>query len=174
MALLDLPIYFLLALHSKWKVEGKGDLNIIGRRISNIEIECQKSHLTLTMAHNEKLTARVREALSHLGDVEEKKMFSGITFMVNGKMCISVGDDRIMCRIDPTIHDDVVERNGARTVHMKGRDYIGYVYVSEEGIKAKRDFDFWVGLSLEFNKKAKASKSSEKKKRPAKRAKKSR
>jgi len=116
------------------------------------------------MAYNEKLTNRVRQALSHVSDVEEKKMFSGITFMVNGKMCISVGKDRIMCRIDPAVHDDVVERNGARTVQMKGRDYKGYVYVSEDGIKAKKDFDFWVGLSLEFNKRAKASKSPGKKK----------
>lgn len=110
------------------------------------------------MAYNEKLAKRVREALSHLSDVEEKRMFSGVTFMVNGKMCISVGNDRIMCRIDPAIHENVVERKGARTVQMKGRDYKGYVYVNEDGIKTKKDFDFWVGLSLEFNKKAKASK----------------
>jgi hypothetical protein len=78
--------------------------------------------------------------------------------MVNGKMCISVGDDRIMCRIDPNIHDEVVVRKGARSVQMKGREYRGYVYVNEDGIKAKKDFDFWVNLSLEFNKRAKASK----------------
>jgi TfoX/Sxy family transcriptional regulator of competence genes len=110
------------------------------------------------MADNEKLTKRIREALANLPNVEEKRMFSGITFMVNGKMCISVGNDRIMCRIDPDIHDDVVQRNGARAVHMKGREYRGYVYVSEDAIKVKKDFDFWVKLSLEFNKKAKASK----------------
>jgi hypothetical protein len=40
---------------------------------------------------------------------------------------------------------------------MKGREYRGYVYVSEEGIKTKNDFDFWIKLSLDFNKKAKAS-----------------
>ena len=56
------------------------------------------------MAHNEKLTKRVREALEHLDNVEEKKMFRGITFMVDGKMCISTGDVRLMCRIDPAIH----------------------------------------------------------------------
>jgi TfoX/Sxy family transcriptional regulator of competence genes len=128
-----------------------------------------KFSLPLIMAYNEKLTARVREALSHLPHVEEKKMFSGITFMVNGKMCISVGNDRIMCRIDPAIHDNVVERKGVRTVQMKGRDYKGYVYVNEEGIKTKKDFDFWVSLSLEFNKKAKASKPA-KKNKPVRRA----
>src|SRR5580765_2333268 len=110
------------------------------------------------MAFNEKLTNRVRQALSDIRSVEEKRMFSGITFMVNGKMCISVGDDRIMCRINPTIHDEVVVRKGVRSVQMKGREYRGYVYVSEEGIKTKKDFDFWVNLSLEFNKEAKASK----------------
>jgi len=110
------------------------------------------------MAYNEKLTNRVREALADIPDVEEKKMFSGITFMVNGKMCISVGNDRIMCRIDPSIHEKAIERKGCRTVTMKGREYKGYVYVSEEGIKTKKDFDYWVSLALDFNKWAKASK----------------
>ncbi|QEC55492.1 TfoX/Sxy family protein [Flavisolibacter ginsenosidimutans] len=43
------------------------------------------------MAINENFTVRVREALSSQPKVEEKKMFCGILFMVNDKMCISVG-----------------------------------------------------------------------------------
>jgi TfoX/Sxy family transcriptional regulator of competence genes len=34
------------------------------------------------MACNENLTKRVREALAHLPNVEEKKMFGGRAFMV--------------------------------------------------------------------------------------------
>ncbi len=41
---------------------------------------------------------------------------------------------------------------------MKGRELKGYGYISEEGIKSKKDFDYWVSLSLDFNKQAKASK----------------
>src|SRR5690242_4647717 len=74
------------------------------------------------MAYNEQLTNRLREALADLPNVEEKRMFSGITFMINGKMCISAGNDRLMCRIDPAIHEEVVERNGVQTVMMKGRE----------------------------------------------------
>ncbi|MEO9033011.1 MAG: TfoX/Sxy family protein [Ginsengibacter sp.] len=110
------------------------------------------------MAYNEKLAERVREALAHLPKVEEKKMFRGITFMVNDKMCISVGGDEIMCRIDPAVHEAVIEYNGCRTMTMKGREYKGYVLISEEGMKTKRDFNYWVALALDFNKKAKASK----------------
>ena len=110
------------------------------------------------MAYNEKLTNRVREALAGISNVEEKKMFSGITFMVNGKMCISAGNDRIMCRIDPAVHEESIKKKGCRTVVMKGREYKGYVYVNQEAIKSKKDLDYWIGLALDFNKRAKASK----------------
>ena len=105
------------------------------------------------MAYNEKLTEVVRKALSNVPSVEEKRMFSGITFMVNGKMCISVGDDRIMCRIDPSLHDEAIKKKAARAVIMKGREYKGYIYMQEDGITSKEDFDYWIGLALEFNKK---------------------
>ena len=110
------------------------------------------------MAYNEKLTARIREALAHLPKVEEKRMFRGITFMVNNKMCITAGDNKIMCRIDPAIHEEVIKRKGCETVKMKGREYKGYVYVSEEGIKTKKDLAYWIALALDFNKLAKSSK----------------
>jgi len=115
------------------------------------------------MAYNEKLTNRVRSALAHLPNIEEKKMFRGITFMVNGKMCITVGDNEIMCRIDPELHEACVAKKGCRPVVMKGREYKGYVYINTEGIKAKNDFAYWIGLALEFNKRAKASKKKNKK-----------
>ncbi|HYV55764.1 MAG TPA: TfoX/Sxy family protein [Chitinophagaceae bacterium] len=110
------------------------------------------------MAYNEKLTARIREALAHLPKVEEKRMFRGVTFMVNNKMCITAGDNKIMCRIDPAIHEEVIKRKGCETVKMKGREYKGYVYVSEEGIKTKKDLAYWITLALDFNKLAKSSK----------------
>jgi TfoX/Sxy family transcriptional regulator of competence genes len=103
------------------------------------------------------LLNRVRTALSRHVAVEEKKMFGGITFMVRGKMCVSVGPDRIMCRIDPALHDSVLERQGCRAVVMKGREYRGYVYVDADVVKAPCDLEYWVGLSLDYNSKMKPS-----------------
>jgi TfoX/Sxy family transcriptional regulator of competence genes len=117
------------------------------------------------MSYSEKLANRVKQALSHLPKVEEKKMFSGITFMVNGKMCISViSSNRIMCRIDPGLHEDAVKRNNCQPVVMRGREYKGYIYIHEEDIKTEEEFNYWINLALDFNSKAKASK--KKKKRP--------
>ncbi len=109
------------------------------------------------MAYNEKLTKRIRDALAHLPNVEEKRMFRGAAFMVNGKLCISAGDDEFMFRIDPAIHEDVVKLKGVRTVIMKGRPYKGYVYVKEDIVKTKSKLDYWINLALDFNKVAKSS-----------------
>ncbi|MBC8046889.1 MAG: TfoX/Sxy family protein [Fimbriimonadaceae bacterium] len=116
------------------------------------------------MAYDEKLADRIREALAHLPEVEEKKMFRGVTFMVDGKMCVSVSGDEMMCRFDPALQETVAEKNGFRTMIMKGREYKGYGYISQAAIKSKKDFNYWIALALDYNKRAKASKKKSKKK----------
>ena len=111
------------------------------------------------MPPDDALLHRVRVALGGAVEVEEKKMFGGIAFMVRGKMCVSVGRDRIMCRIDPTLHDCALERKGCRTVVMKGREYRGYVHVDADAVRDQRDLAYWIGLSLDYNSRAKSSRS---------------
>ncbi|MEO6941125.1 MAG: TfoX/Sxy family protein [Candidatus Kapaibacterium sp.] len=115
------------------------------------------------MPYNLIVADRIRTALSQQPSVEEKKMFRGIAFMVNGKLCISVGAAESMFRIDPLVHDKAVEREGCRTMIMKGREYKGYVNVHEDAITSKKDFDYWIGLAIDFNKRAKVSPKKKKK-----------
>ena len=110
------------------------------------------------MPYSEKLAKRIREALATIPKVEEKKMFRGMTFMVNGKMCVNVSGEELMVRFDPALQETIAEKNGFRTMIMKGRVYQGYGYVSQDVIKSKKDFDFWINLCLDFNSRAKSSK----------------
>jgi TfoX/Sxy family transcriptional regulator of competence genes len=106
----------------------------------------------------EALVDRVRAALARVPRVVERRIFGGITFMVNGKMCISVGPARLMCRINPEQHDIAVARKGARTVRMNGRAYRGFIHVRQDAVSSKRALDYWVRLCLAFNKRARATK----------------
>ncbi|HRI79690.1 MAG TPA: TfoX/Sxy family protein [Cyclobacteriaceae bacterium] len=110
------------------------------------------------MAYNEKLADRIRDRLSKVSRVEEKPMMGGLTFMVNGKMCVGIIKDDLMCRIDKTFHEQAVEKRGCRTMDFTNRPMIGYVLIDETGMTSDKDFDYWMSLSLEFNKFAKASK----------------
>lgn len=110
------------------------------------------------MAYSEKIADRIREALAHIDDVEEKYMFGGVCFMVNGKMCICVNDKEILCRIDPEVYEASLEKPGVRPMDMKGKPMKGYVYVDFDYIKKKSDLQYWINLCLDFNSRAKASK----------------
>jgi TfoX/Sxy family transcriptional regulator of competence genes len=110
------------------------------------------------MAVNEKLAARIRESLQEIKKLEEKKMFRGMCFMVNSKMCVCVSDNEIMCRVDPLVYEELLEKNGTRPMIHNGKTMKGFVYVSQTVLKSKKDLLYWIDLCLDFNKKAKASK----------------
>jgi len=110
------------------------------------------------MSYNKRLADRIREALVHLPDVEEKEMFRGVCFMVNGKMCVCVSGDEMMCRIGAEAIEGVLDENGVRQMVMRDRPAKDFVYISEEAFLHQKDFDRWIKLALDFNPKAKASK----------------
>jgi TfoX/Sxy family transcriptional regulator of competence genes len=110
------------------------------------------------MAYDEKLAERIRKRLATLPNIEEKKMMGGLTFMYNDKMCVGVYKDQLMCRIDPTQHEQAITRPGCKTMDFTTRPMIGFVLIGESGMKSSKDFDYWIGMSLEYNKKAKSSK----------------
>ncbi|HXB95720.1 MAG TPA: TfoX/Sxy family protein [Puia sp.] len=110
------------------------------------------------MAFNQQLADRIREALAHLPQVEEKRMFNGICFMVNGKMCLCVRLDEMLCRVGPLKYGETLEMSHCRPMIHNGRTMTGFVFVSAEGLRKKKDFEYWVNLALEFNKDAKAAK----------------
>ncbi len=111
------------------------------------------------MAYDKKMADRIRAYLADIPglEIEEKEMFRGMTFMVNGKMCISVSGDDLMVRVDPEVHEVFSERPGFRPMEMKGRSYKGYGYISPDFIRSDTDFTFWMQQCLEFNPRAKAS-----------------
>jgi len=110
------------------------------------------------MAYDEHLANRTRELFSGKRNVKEKKMMGGLTFMVNDKMCVGILNDDLMVRIDPDFYELVLEKKGCRVMDFTGRPMKGFVFVSPEGTKSKKDLEYWVALALDFNKKAKSSK----------------
>ena len=110
------------------------------------------------MAYDEQLANRVRTALAHQKAVEEKKMMGGLTFTVNGKMCVGVLKDDLMARIGPDVYEVALRKKGCREMNFTGRPMKGFVFIGPKGTSNKKDLDYWIDLALDFNKKAKVSK----------------
>ena len=111
------------------------------------------------MAYNEELANRTREIISLTQyNVEEKKMFGGLCFMVNDKMCIGVVKESLMVRLDPVKYDEVIENEGCEPMNFTGKTMKGFVFVDSYVLNTKKKLEYWINLALEYNKKAKKSK----------------
>jgi TfoX/Sxy family transcriptional regulator of competence genes len=119
------------------------------------------------MAYNETLVNRTREIISATHqNVEEKKMFGGLCFMVNDKMCVGIEKERIMVRLDPAKYDEVLEKEGCTPMNFTGKIMKGYVFVSANALSTKKELEYWIKLALEYNSIARPSK--KKKTKPTK------
>ncbi len=111
------------------------------------------------MPYNEKIADKIREhiSLTHK-NVEEKLIFGGLSFMVNGKMCVGVKPTRIMVRHDPALFDEIMEKPGCEPMVHGGKAMKGFTFVDIEELNTKKKLEYWVGIALAYNKTAKASK----------------
>ena len=111
------------------------------------------------MKYNEYLADRVsqffREKSIHF---EAKKMFGGLVFMVDKKMCFGVMKDQIMARINPAIYEESLLIEGCRSMDFTKKRMKGFVYLSDDAIDMDDNLNYWLQLALDFNPLAKASK----------------
>ena len=115
------------------------------------------------MATDPFLLDRMRNILSEKGvEWNEKKMFGGDCFMVDGKMLIGTYKGGLMARIAPEEASELTSRPGAEQMIHGGRPMTGYLFVEGEGYDQDDDLSFWIQKCLEFNPRAKASKKKKK------------
>jgi TfoX/Sxy family transcriptional regulator of competence genes len=110
------------------------------------------------MAYDLDLANRIRNYLITREDVHEKAMMGGLTFMVDGKMCVGIIEDELMCRINPDDHEAAVTKHGCRTMDFTARPMKGYIMIEPAAIEKQKDFSYWIDTALAFNPLAKASK----------------
>ena len=73
------------------------------------------------MAFDEKLAGRIRDVLSSRRDVEEKRMFGGLCFMVAGHMCCGLTSTDFMVRVGKEKFAEAIKLSHARPMDFTKR-----------------------------------------------------
>lgn len=73
------------------------------------------------MPYSEALADRIRTHLAGRKDVEEKKVFGGLCFMVSNHMCCGIVDDTLMARVGPENYKKCLSRKHTREMDFTGK-----------------------------------------------------
>jgi TfoX/Sxy family transcriptional regulator of competence genes len=102
------------------------------------------------MAYDEGLAERIRGVLDARSDVDERKMFGGIAFLVAGNMACGVMRDDLMVRMEPDAAAALESEPGVRRFDMGGRPMKGWLLVAPEATADDGDLERWVRRGEEF------------------------
>ncbi len=101
------------------------------------------------MPYDEKLVERVRGVLAGEAS-KERKMFGGLTFMLQGNMCCGVEGERLMVRVGPEKYDEALAQKHTELMNFTGRPMKGMVFVGSEGLASDKDLKAWVQRGVDF------------------------
>lgn len=104
------------------------------------------------MACNERLAERIRDYFKRRKGVEEKRMFGGLCFMLNGHMCCGIEKDRLMVRVMPDRYEVLLKKPDAHKMDFTGKPLKGFLFISEAGYRTAAGLASWLDEAAEFAK----------------------
>ena len=107
--------------------------------------------ITGQMAYDEELANRIRELVADEPALTEKKMFGGLSFLVNGNMAVAAsGQGGLLVRVDPAESNELIRTSGARLMEMRGREMPGWLRVDAGAVPTKDALSAWVERGVSF------------------------
>ncbi len=102
------------------------------------------------MAFSESLAGRIRDALARERNIEEKKMFGGICFLLNGNILVGVWKDSLIARLGPAQGEEALQEPYVCVFDITGKPMRNWVLVEPEGIEDDDQLAAWIGRAMTF------------------------
>ena len=102
------------------------------------------------MAFSEALAERIRRGLARRKNVEEKKMFGGVGFLLNGNLLVGVWKDSPCVRLGPEQAEEALREPHVKAFDITGRPMKGWVLVEPEGVEDGDQLSGWIQRAIKF------------------------
>lgn len=97
------------------------------------------------MAYDEDLADEIRHLLAAERGIEEKRMFGGLAFLVNGNMSVAAsGHGGLLVRVPADDMNKLLQRAHVNPMVMAGREVRGWVRLDAAAVRTKRQLQRWV------------------------------
>ena len=96
------------------------------------------------MAFDELLAGRIRDAVARKLNIEEKKMFGSVCFMLNGNLLVGVWKDSLIACLGPDEGEAALREPHVRKFDITGKPMRNWVLVEPEGVEDDDQLKEWV------------------------------
>jgi TfoX/Sxy family transcriptional regulator of competence genes len=102
------------------------------------------------MVFDESLAARIRDTLARRKGVEEKRMFGGVGFLLNGNMLVGVWKDSLIVRLGADKGEDALLEPHVKEFDITGRPMKNWILVDPEGVVDDDQLKDWIQRAVKF------------------------
>jgi TfoX/Sxy family transcriptional regulator of competence genes len=102
------------------------------------------------MAYSERLAERIRNALVRRKHVEERKMFGGVGFLLNGNLLVGVWKESLVVRLGEQEGEEALKEPHVKEFDITGKPMRNWVLVGPEGIQNDEQLSAWIQRAVKF------------------------
>ena len=96
------------------------------------------------MAYDEALATRIRSHFNGRTEVTERKMFGGLAFLCDGRMCCGIVGTDLMVRVPKDAYESTLAEPHVRPMDFTGRPMKGFVYVARVALRTPTSLRSWL------------------------------
>jgi TfoX/Sxy family transcriptional regulator of competence genes len=102
------------------------------------------------MPYNARLEEKIDNAVARWKDVQKKKMFGGVCWLLRGNMCFGIWKDFLIVRMDKGLAEKSLQGKNVRPFDITGKPMAGWVLVEEAVWKSAAGLAKWLEIGKEF------------------------
>ena len=100
--------------------------------------------------YNTKLEEKIDSAAQRWQNVEKKKMFGGVCYLLKGNMAFGIYKDSLIVRMDKEQGEQSLKDRNVKPFDITGRPMSGWVMVQEAGWKSAAGLAKWLEVGKRF------------------------
>jgi TfoX/Sxy family transcriptional regulator of competence genes len=102
------------------------------------------------MSYNTKLEEKIDAAAKRWQDLEKKKMFGGVGYLLKGNMCFGIWKDFLIVRMDRDQGEQSLKKANVQLFDITGKPMAGWIMVKEAGWKSKAALGKWMKIGKKY------------------------
>jgi TfoX/Sxy family transcriptional regulator of competence genes len=102
------------------------------------------------MPYSKEIEEKIEKVINRWRQIEKKKMFGGICYLLKGNMCFGIYKDYLIVRTGLEVAEKKLKEQNVKPFDITGRPMKGWVMVGEKGWKKQGDLENWLDLGREY------------------------